>query len=375
MIGFNHKYAKHQRRTTINKKIEPSALSLKPDLNESAKRWEASFAMELTDRPPVWMTCRKPDAPEAPLPNYLRKTNSNIDTLLDEVERFADSVWWGGDSIPQWMPSFGPDEMLSYCGGEDLIFSEDSPDTNWGKPFVDDWSTTTLQIDYRSPLLKRMLEIYRRGAERFAGKLLLTPPDLHSNLDLLAAARGPERLCMDLLDSPELIDKAMGEARAVFRELWTAVRIAGRMDELGFSQNFYSMEGAAMMQCDFSCMIHPDMYRRWALPALEEEAVIVRHATYHWDGPGALVHWDAVTSCPGFYAISYVPGDGNGRSADHLPMLKRIQEAGKVVHVGGTFDEIKLMHRELRHDRVVYYTSASTPQDGERLLKWLVDNT
>ena len=54
--------------------------------------------------------------------------------------------------------------------------------------------------------------------------------------------------------------------------------------------------------------------------------------------------------------IDPAPGDGNGRSVEHLPMLKKIQETGKVVHVGGTCDEIKLMHRELRHDRVVYYT-------------------
>jgi len=350
-------------------------LSLKPDLEDAARRWEASYAMELIDRPPVWMTCRKPGTQAMPSPNYLRKMTADIDTLLDEAERHAGSIWWGGDSIPQWMPSFGPDEMAAYCGCGDLLFSEDSPDTNWAKPFVEDWESTSLKIDYRSPSLKRMLEIYRKGADRFAGKLLLTPPDLHSNLDLLAAVRGSERLCMDLLDTPELIDKAMAEARAIFRELWTAARIAGRMDELGFSQNFYSMEGAAMLQCDFSCMINPELYRRWALPALEEEAAIVRRATYHWDGPGALVHWDAVTTCRGFYAISYVPGDGHGRLVDHLPMLKKIQDAGKVVHVGGTPDEIKLMHKELRHDRVVYFASPETPQEGEQLLKWLVNAT
>lgn len=348
---------------------------MKPDLGEAARRWEASYAMELIDRPPVWMTCRKPGVKAAPGPNYLQKRTADIDALLDAVERCAESVWWGGDSIPQWMPSLGPDEMAAYCGCGDLVFSEDSPDTNWARPFVEDWENTRLRIDDRSPSLNRTLEIYRRGAERFKGKLLLTPPDLHSNLDLLAAVRGAERLCMDLLDTPELIDRAMEQARAVFRDLWSAVRTAGRMDELGFCQNFYSMEGAAMLQCDFSCMIHPELYRRWALPALEEEAAIVRHAVYHWDGPGALVHWDAVMACRGFYAVSYVPGDGHGRLSDHLPMLRRIQEAGKVAHVGGTPDEIRRMHKELRHDRVVYYLAPDTPREGEELLKWLTKNT
>ena len=39
------------------------------------------------------------------------------------------------------------------------------------------------------PLCLRMLGLYRRAAERMAGKMLLSPLDLHTNMDLLAALR------------------------------------------------------------------------------------------------------------------------------------------------------------------------------------------
>ncbi|HAX95814.1 MAG TPA: hypothetical protein DCY35_04735 [Prolixibacteraceae bacterium] len=64
--------------------------------------------------------------------------------------------------------------------------------------------------------------------------MLINTIDLHSNMDLLSAVRGPERLCTDLIDQPEWIDRAMADARAVFPEVWNAVAKAGRMEERGW---------------------------------------------------------------------------------------------------------------------------------------------
>ena len=64
-----------------------------------------------------------------------------------------------------------------------------------------------------------MLEFYHRAADRMAGKMLLSSLDLHTNMDLLAAIRGRQRLCMDLVDQPEMVDRAMDDSRAIFREM------------------------------------------------------------------------------------------------------------------------------------------------------------
>jgi hypothetical protein len=111
------------------------------------------------------------------------------------------------------------------------------------------------------------------------------------------------------------------------------------------------------------------------MPVLEAEAEIVGWATYHWDGPGALVHADSLFASRGLQALSYVTGAGHGSHVDCLPLLQRIQAGGKCAHVGGTPDEIKFMHRHLRPDRVVYFTHAATPDEGEALLEWLRKNT
>jgi hypothetical protein len=194
-------------------------------------------------------------------------------------------------------------------------------------------------------------------------------------MDLLSAIRGPARLCMDLMDQPEAIEKAMASSRALFPKIWDAISEAGRMRERGYCQHIYSMEGAAMLQCDFICMIRPEMVRKFVLPALEEEAEIVRHVFFHWDGPGALVHTPDVLASKGLQLLAYVCGAGHGSHLDHLDLLKRLQQGGKAVQVSGTPDEVKAMHRELKPNKVAYYTSTRTRAEADELLRWFVKHS
>jgi len=260
-----------------------------------------------------------------------------------------------------------------------LRWSDASPDTNWSVPSVEDWhAALPLKLQTSNPLLQRQLEIYSRAAQYFDGRILLVAPDLHTNMDLLSALRGPERLCLDTLDVPELLDAAMVDSRRIFQEFWQAINTAGKMPRDGHAlENYglYSREGSATLQCDFSIMLSPRMFRRWVLPALEEEAATVKHVVYHWDGPGALVHKEDLLACPGLHTLSFVPGDGRGNPAAWIPLLRELQERGKAVHVWGTPDECKTMHEALLPNRVFYCTQTGAQAEAEALLEWFSANT
>jgi hypothetical protein len=274
--------------------------------------------------------------------------------------------------------SFGPDEIAAFCGGE-LEWSEGLVDTNWSVPFVEDWDEALpLRLDEANPLWLRMQEFYRKAAVKLAGKMVIGQLDLHTNMDLLAAVRGPQKLCLDLIEQPEQVDRAMASARELFKELWRRMADLGRMDELGYSNGMYSMEGASIVSCDFCCMMSPAMFRRWVLPAYEEEAAITRHAFHHWDGPGALIHEPDILASKGLHTMGYVPTVGREGRIMHikcLDMLKRWQEAGKAVQAIGTPEECKAMHAELDPAKVMYCTSTATRAEAEELLKWFVRNT
>ena len=342
---------------------------------DAVRRWEAFYAGEIIDRPVVCVTAPREGCEPVPARSYRAQVFDHVDAVIDQALVAAESRHWLGEAIPVFNPSFGPDEIGVFCGAE-LCWSDDSGDTNWSKPFVGDWNhlpAIRLQLD--SPLWRRRLEFYRRGAERLAGKMIQRPPDLHTNMDLLASIRGPQRLCMDLLDWPEAIDQAMAEARAVFRELWGAVAQVARMAEFGFCSPFYSTEGAAILQCDFCCMMSPAMFRRWVMPALEEEAEVVRHAFFHWDGPGALVHEEDLLSIQGIHTVGYVSGSGNRPQADHVELFQRIQKAGKAVQVVGKPEQVKAVHRQLQPERAFYHSYAPTQAEAEALLDWFVKHT
>jgi hypothetical protein len=350
-------------------------LALKPDIAEAARRFDAYFAGELIDRPIVLVTAPRPDVPRVAGSNYRDMVFGDVDDIIRRALTNAEATYWGGEAVPAFYVSFGPDEIAAICGAG-LGWHEDYGDTNWSIPCVEQWEDSLpIAMQENHPLWQRMLATFRRASELLEGKMLVTGPDLHTNMDLLSGLRGPQRLCMDLIERPEAIDRAMADARAVFRKLWSAVLEAGRQDERGHCAQFYSMEGAAILQCDFCCMIGPSMFRRWVLPALEEEAGIVRHAYYHWDGPGAIAHTADLCASKGLHTLSYVPGDGHGSHLQYLDLFKRVQSLGKAVHVWGSQDEVKMAHRELRPEKAMYTTWAASEADARALLDWFVRNT
>jgi len=349
------------------KDVSQKELLFKEDYQEANRRWDAFWAGDMIDRPIVCVTAPKPvasdDEPYAD--HYYNRIHDDLDHLAVGVLGNHARRHYGGEAIPSAFLSFGCDEIAAFCGGE-LKFHLDSVETNWSVPFVDAWEKhLPLQIDDANPLWQRMLRYCRIMAETCRGKIELNPIDLHTNLDLLLAVRGGQDLCLDLIDQPEMIDLAMVSARQVFAKVWRETRLAADLP----------LQSGATLQCDFSCMISTEMFRRWALPALEEEAETVGRVRYHWDGPGALTHTDDLIHSKGLYLLSYVVGAGNGSHADFVELFQKIQAGGKAVEVHGDIDMIKWMHPQLDPRLVTYNTWAPSQQACDDLLQWFVQHT
>ncbi len=362
-----------QRRVIAVTDRSLSPLSLKPDFQEAAARWEAFWAGEMLDRPPVVVTCPAQDAEPAPRPHYHEMMFDPIDEVVQGVDRWVRSRYWGGDAMPQFSPGFGPDVFAAFLGAE-LEFGENREiATSWSVPFVEDWrEALPLQIDRDGIYWRRMRELYRRLREVADGHWLVSHLDLHSNLDGLESLRGAKGLCTDLYDCPELVREANDQIRDLYEPISETFFRDGALCAAGTGAGWIGAWHSGRcntIQCDFAALIGPEHFRELAVPDLQAEAEYLERCIYHWDGPTSLPHMDDLMAIEAIDCIQWVPGAGNPPLVEWLDLLAEVQERGKSVMVYCGIDEIPRFAERLRPDRLFYSVGAGDMAGVERVLE------
>lgn len=351
--------------------------ALKPDFEEARRRWKAFWQGEIIDRPCCRVLAPRDGAKQQPHPPGLQDPKADLRAYAEAFDLWASGIYFGGDAVPFFYPNFGPDIYTAFLGA-DLEGFDHGTSTSWAIPFVKDWRTDAPSLaEPHGHWWETMLRYVSTIRDVARGKWGVGVLDLHSNLDCLAAARGPQNLCMDLLDCPDDVEAAMDVVRRTYQPIYDGLFFASGQDETGTASwlPMYCEGKFAVIQCDFICMISPDAARRFLYPALEEETRFLDQCCYHLDGPDALVHLDDLLAIDGIDAIQWVPGAGNAPHIEWTDLLKRIQSAGKALYVGGGIDEVKIYHRELRPEKVFYDTWAPSQREADDLLNWLRANT
>lgn len=358
--------------------MSDSPLSLKPDFHQAAARWDAFWAGEMLDRPPVVITCPNDEAEPAERPTYWSMLHEPLDEQVTQVDAHLRSIRWLGDAMPQFSPGFGPDIFAAFLGAE-LEFSRDQEHrTSWAVPFVERWEDALpLQIEREGRYWTRMREFTRRLAQAAEGQWLVSHLDLHSNFDALESLRGATRLCLDLYEHTELVREANDQVRALYAPVYDTFHEDGAMDRAGTGAGWiraYCRGPCNAIQCDFAALIGPEHFREFVAPDLEAEAEHLDHCIYHWDGPTALCHLDDLMAIDAIDCIQWVPGAGNPPLVEWLDLLAEVQDRGKSVMVYCSREELPRFHERLQPDRLFYQIGAPDRSAAEETLAWIEDN-
>ncbi len=252
----------------------------------------------------------------------------NMLPLLKDFEAHAKSIIHYGESLPSYSVDICPDQCAMFFGAP--VTSREGQYTNWVTPIASELSELDLTFDPKCEAVRSLEYAIREAAEFAEGKFLIRIPDYHSNLDTLSALLSPQNLCYEVIDNPELLAEKLAQVNDAFEQFYNIFYKAGKMDKLGTISwlPLYCEGRSSVIQCDFSCMISPSDARKYVIPSLEREIDSLDRSVYHYDGSGALGHFEDIINLDRLDCLQWKCDPGE-KTYDRMHLLTRAQEKGK----------------------------------------------
>lgn len=344
-------------------------------LAAASARFEAWWQGGRLDRPPVSLWVEHKHSLRAPRSNHatLRDRWLDVEFQVESALAHLETSPCLGDSVPAWTPNVGPD-LTSTLFGAELIFGET---TSWCQHTLHDTADWERFIetppDFDNVYWKTIDAMITRGTERFAGRYFVAMPDLHGSFDMLAGLRGPENVCLDIVDAPELVRQASLHAAKAYVEGYR--RLYQRLTALGQPSTTwcsYLHNGPAYIpSCDFWCLVSREIGVNLIQPSIEIEMAPLERTIFHLDGPQALQHLDTMLQLPRLNAVQWVYGAGQGNASKWLQVYRRCRQAGKAVQIVAE-DAADALHvlRELGPDGL-WLTIGSPFRNADRATEFL----
>ncbi len=315
----------------------PVEIAGMPGFDQAMDRIYAWYAGEIIDRPPVRFSAHNAfvdllkdnmvglDEPQR------KALWFDVEYQLDLFENSIKGRNWHGETFPVFFPNVGPDAYAAFYAGE-LTFGEV---TSWSEPTLTDWDDmASLRLDLDNVYFRKIEELTAQALERCPGKYLVGYTDLHPGLDCCVAWRGPQKFCLDMVDSPEQVQQLAELAIADFETIYD------HFDDMLKAHNQLSVSWMGIPSfgrmhipsCDFSTLISAPMFEEFGLPLLQQEIKTMSHNIFHMDGKGVARHRDAILSVPEVHAIQWVQGVGNDLPImQWVPLIKEIQAQRPII--------------------------------------------
>ena len=244
------------------------------------------------------------------------------------------------DILPVANTQLGPGSLAAILGG---VF-EGGEDTIWIHPNPDFTDEIVFNLEHPNWILHK--ELLKACKAKANGHYFVGMPDLMEGLDVLAALKGTDRVLLDTVMQPEILEQQMQQINdiyfKVFDELYDIIREGDEMAFCYFSS--WAPGKMSKLQSDISTMISQDDYRRFVQPFIREQCQKIDYTLYHLDGVGAMHHLPALLEIEELNAIQWTPGVGEpqGGSPKWYDLYKKILACGKsVMACWVTLDELK----------------------------------
>ncbi|MGN1376642.1 MAG: homocysteine S-methyltransferase family protein [Prevotella sp.] len=272
------------------------------------------------------------------------------------------------DMLPVANTQLGPGSLAAILGG---VF-EGGEDTIWIHP--DPKYTDDIVFNPEHPNYLLHKQLLKACKEKAAGNYYVGMPDLMEGMDVLAAMKGTDKVLLDTVMQPDVLERQMQQINdiyfKVFDELYDIIREGDEMAFCYFSS--WAPGKMTKVQSDISTMISVEDYRRFVQPFIRQQCQKIDYTLYHLDGVGALHHLPALLEIEELNAIQWTPGVGEpqGGSPKWYELYRKILGAGKsIMACWVTLDELRPLLDNIGGDGVHLEMDFHNEDEVEKALR------
>lgn len=348
-------------------------LLYKEDWEETKERYKAWWAHEYFGRCALAVTAPRDDAldeapPAEPATPLERWTDLDYLSALNTYRHRR--TFYGGEAFPIWNPGYAGYRRLGVFLGCPITLDFQ---TGWLDPILIDGITEfeSLRLDESEPHFQSALELLQHEVVEAKGESIPSIGAFGGCGDTLAALRGTDKLLYDIADTPDVVRAAdqflMDLWIGAYKRFYDIIKDTAEGSTCWFT--LWSPGKFYATQNDFAYMIGPDMFRDVFLPTLEKQTAFLDNCVHHVDGVGNFAHVDALCELSGLDALQILPGAGKPSPLHYMDVLKKVQAAGKNLHIGIPATEVKDALDNLSARGLFISTSCKTEGEAKELLK------
>ncbi len=309
-----------------------------PNWEETKNRFTRWWNNEYLDRPLMRVVAKGKSGTYTPVPYPTDVKDRYLDTnfLVKSYRNYCDHHYYLADSYPAVSIDIGAGSMALYLGSEPKF----ATDTVWFSESIHNVENyKNISFDPENKWWKKHIRMANEAKLLVNDDFLINMPDIIENIDIIAALRGPQELCYDLMDEPDLVRDTVKIIDKIYLQCFDSFYNILKSDNNSTAFTAFNIWGpgkTAKIQCDFCALMAPDQFREIILPSLKQQCQKLDNTIYHLDGPDAIRHVPALMEIPELRAIQWESGAGqpDGGSENWYPLYDKIIEAGKALWIG-----------------------------------------
>jgi 5-methyltetrahydrofolate--homocysteine methyltransferase len=325
----------------------------KPDWDAAKQKWLNYWKRRNTGRPLMHLTAKRElTAQQASRADELRSKTID-DKYFDAAKRVAryrhycETHSFLAESFPHITADFGPGSMAAYLGCNPLFTMK----TVWFEPTVNEWDGyKDLTFDPNNEWYQKHIRLFRGLRQGAGDDFLIALPDIMENVDILASMRGAQELLFDMMDEPEEVLRRIHQIDEIYFKYYDSFHEIAQTANGGSCHTLFQIWGegkTAKLQCDYSALLSPQMFRDFVIPSLRKQAQSLDNVLYHLDGPDAIKHLPALMEINEIDSLQWTSGSYNpdGTHEQWFHIYDLATAAGKAlwvqVYTGGADDWLK----------------------------------